>query len=102
MTRRHGNDKAACELEGMTAYGYFRLYSELLLPMIHYQHRHTITCLDHKLYPPGGSSAADLSKGIGGTPGFVDYGTKDDLADRVSGRGAYADPDDSDVDQCDY
>jgi hypothetical protein len=76
------SSKAQRDSVGMTAYGYFRQRSEAHLQMTHYQHRTTITSLEQKLYPPGGPSAADLSKGTGDTSGFVDYGPEDDLADR--------------------
>lgn len=56
-----------------------------------YEHRHKLTNLEHKLYPPGGPSLSDFSEGKGGNSGLVDYGPEDDEADREMGRGAYAD-----------
>lgn len=86
-----GANKSEVDSVGMTAYGCFRKMSEMMLAMTHYQHRRTITNLEHKLYPPGGPGVIDFAQGRGGNSGFVDYGPEDDQADREMGRGAYAD-----------
>jgi hypothetical protein len=85
--------KSEVDSNGMTAYGYFKKSSKTFIQMTHYQHRHKITNLEKKLYPPGGPTAMDLAEGRGGTSGFVDY----DQVDReIRIGGAYGDSDDED------
>ena len=85
-----GATKQDVDSVGMTAYGYYRKSSEMAVSMTHYEYRHTITDLEHKLYPPGGPTMVDFAKGMGGSSGFVDYGPEDDERDRDMGEGAYA------------
>lgn len=87
------NIKSEVDSTGMTAYGHYKKSSTMSIAMTHYQHRHKITDLEHKLYPPGGPTLMDFSEGKGATSGFVDYGPEDDLADRENGTGAYGDDD---------
>ena len=86
-----GAQKADVDSSNMTAYGHFKRKSSFYLQMTHYEHRHKITDLEHKLYPSGGPSLGDFSEGRGGRSGLVDYGPEDDEADREMGRGKYAD-----------
>jgi hypothetical protein len=88
-----GANKKDMDSTSMTAYGHFKPKGTFYVPMTHIQHRHTITDLEHKLYPPGGPSVMDFAEGKGGNSGFVDYGPEDDLADREMGRGRYAEDD---------
>mmetsp|Transcript_4513 Transcript_4513/g.8040 ORF Transcript_4513/g.8040 Transcript_4513/m.8040 type:complete len:462 (+) Transcript_4513:103-1488(+) len=91
-----GARKADVDSSNMTAYGYFRQRSSQYLQITHYEHRHKITNLEHKLYPPGGPTVGDFAEGRGGSSGIVDYGPEDDEADREMGEGVYAEKESGD------
>jgi len=86
---RAGASKSDVDASNMTAYGYFRQGSSVHLQITQYEHRHKLTNLEHKLYPPG-PTVGDFAEGRGGGSGIVDYGPEDDEADREMGRGKYA------------
>jgi hypothetical protein len=70
---------------GLTAYGHLK--KRLFINSVHLQYRATLTDLEHKLYPPGGPTTMDFSKGSGGTSGLVDYGPEDEEERRLWGGG---------------
>lgn len=60
--------------QGLTAYGYFRQRD------VHTTRSDTRSQIWNTLYPRGGPSPMDFTKGKGGSSGFVDYfnGSDDD------------------------
>lgn len=89
-----GANKSLTDSVGMTAYGYFRKTSKMMVDITHLACRGKLVGLESKLCPPEGPSVVDMSDGKGSITGFVDYGSEDDEADREMGLGRYADSED--------
>ena len=72
-----GANKDDVDVTGLTAYGHFKKQADCLIGATKVEFRHTVTNVEHKLYPPGGPTKTDFSKGKGGTSGFADYDLED-------------------------
>lgn len=72
-----GASKSDVDNCNMTAYGHFKSVSSNMVKMTWHENRHTVTNVEHKLYPPGGPSIGDFSEGKGGSSGLIDYSAED-------------------------